>query len=268
MSVSALPRRCPTVLAVAGHDPSGGAGIQADIEAIVSLGARAATLVTALTAQNSSQFRSCSPVDPLQFSRQGETLLADQTVAAVKVGLLPTASLVEAVAGLLQRLPGTPVVLDPVLAAGTGTPVVEAGVSASLRERLLPAVSLVTPNIGEARELGESSRVEAAVERLLEAGARAVLVTGTHASSEQVRNILYRPGLPRRVFECARLPHTYHGSGCTLSSAIAARLALGEPLEQAVEGGLDYTWKSLAFGDRPGRGRHHPDRLFWSVRGQ
>lgn len=263
--MNGLPRRCPLVLVIAGHDPCGGAGIQADIEAVVSAQARAATLVTALTRQTSARFLHCQPVDAEALRAQGEALLEDIEVAAVKIGLLPTPALVTASARVLERLPGVPVVLDPVLAAGTGTRIVEHAVTGALREMLLPRVTLLTPNVDEVRELGNASRVEQAVGHLLEAGARSVLVTGTHARSERVRNTLHRPGESPLVFECARLPHTYHGSGCTLASAVAARLARRQPLEQAVRQALDYTWKTLAFGHRPGQGRHQPDRLFWSV---
>lgn len=257
-----LPRHCPSVLTIAGHDPCGGAGIQADIEAVVSAGARALSLVTALTTQNSLRFEHCEPVSAQALSRQGRVLLEDLRPAAVKIGLVPSADIAAAIAGLLDTLPGTPVVCDPVIAAGAGSRILAPGATAALRDCLLPRTLLLTPNVEEVRELGGSPRVEEAVERLLARGVQAVLVTGTHTRSTRVRNILYRPNRPRRVYECVRLPGVYHGSGCTLASAIAARLALGLALEQAVEQALDYTWKSLALGERAGGGQHLPDRLF------
>lgn len=264
-SAAGLPRKLQLVLAIGGHDPSGGAGLQADIETLASAGVRAMTLVTALTTQNANAFLACAPGDPSSLLRQGMALVESVRFSAVKIGLVPTPALAAAVATLLDAVGPVPVVFDPVLAAGTGTRIAADDVHEALRTRILPRATLVTPNVHEARELGGMRSLGHAAAALLAAGTGAVLVTGTHARTRRVRNVLYRPSLAPLTFVSARLPATFHGSGCTLASAIAGRVARGLALEQAIAGALDYTWKSLAFGTTAGSGRLFPDRFFWAT---
>lgn len=255
----------PIVLAIGGHDPTGGAGLQADIETVVALGGRAVTLVTQLTAQDTSDVHGIWANSTEAFSHQAATLLADIAPAAVKVGLTGSVTLIDAVAGLLDRIAG-PLVLDPVLAAGGGFDFGGDAVAAALLERLVPRATLVTPNRAEACRLtGRPIPADAAL-ALLDAGAAAVLLTGADdaaaSGDDDVRNLLFTAADAPRAFAWPRLPDTYHGSGCTLAAACTARLAAGDTLAMAVETAQAFTWRSLQRAIRPGRRQALPTR--WS----
>jgi hydroxymethylpyrimidine/phosphomethylpyrimidine kinase len=263
----------PVVLAIGGHDPSGGAGIQADIEAAAANGAHTVTLVTCLTLQDSCNVREVHPVAPELLRDQAELLLADSPVAAIKIGLLGSPQIASTVARLLRDLPHIPIVLDPVLAAGGGNDLAGSELLTCVRRELLPLCHLLTPNIPEAIRLSglaPNTSPEACAERLLSAGCEAVLTTGTHDpdSADKVTHRLFQLRQPVISSDWPRLPGEYHGSGCTLAAAIAACLAGGAPLQQAVEQGLDYTWQSLRHSFLSGRCQATPDRLHRLGRGQ
>jgi len=255
--------RPPVVLAAGGHDPCAGAGIQADIEAIAAQGCLAVTLITALTAQNTRGAVRCDPVDPGAFREQARVLIDDVPVAAVKIGLLPSVALVEAMAQVLRTLPPCPIVLDPVLAAGAGGALAEEAVGGALLERLFPHVTVATPNSIEARRLVPRARDPAQAARaLLERGCGYVLVTGGHEqTANEVENVLYGPGDALERHGWPRLPHQYHGSGCTLAAALAARLAAGESVPEAARAAQCYTFAALQAGFALGHGQWHPRRL-------
>jgi hydroxymethylpyrimidine/phosphomethylpyrimidine kinase len=253
----------PLVLVIAGHDPSGGAGLQADIEAIGANGAAAATAVTCLTVQDTRDVQRLTPVDPALTLAQVEGVLADRAVSAVKIGLLGSADTARGLAGLLRRrAPGVPVVLDPVLRAGGGAELADGGLQHALIEHLLPMVALVTPNLPEARRLTGASAPETCAHGLRDRGAQWVLITGAHDDTGAVvTNRLFGPGGRTVVSEWDRLPHEYHGSGCTLAAAAAAMIARRVPVEDAVARAQRYTWEALAAGYAGGRGQWLPDRL-------
>jgi hydroxymethylpyrimidine/phosphomethylpyrimidine kinase len=256
----------PLVLAIGGHDPSGGAGIQADIEAIAANGAHATSALTCLTVQDSCDVQALHPVATEIILAQAEAILRECDVSAIKIGLLGSPEAAEAVIGLLRRHRDLPVVLDPVLAAGGGSNLAGASLLRQIRDDLLPLCDLITPNTHEAAQLcaGNDVTLDEQAARLLALGAGSVLITGTHDPAQQaeITHRLYRPDSPPLATNCQRLPGEYHGSGCTLAAAIAARLALGDPLEHAVRHALSYSWLSLLHGFRPGRCQSLPDRLF------
>lgn len=269
--MSGKTRSIPVVLAVGGQDPGGGAGIQADIEAIGANGAHAATVVTCLTVQDSCNLSALHPVEPALILSQAMTVLADTPVSAIKIGLLGSPGAAWAVAELLESRPGVPVVLDPVLAAGGGRDLAGDELLQVIRQRLLSHCSLLTPNTPEARRLAGRSPeepLERCAEALLALGAGAVLLTGTHEREQdpEIVHRLYRPSRPPATSTCRRLPGRYHGSGCTLAAAIAARLAHGETLEEAVRQALSYTWETLVHAFRAGRCQSLPDRLLRQAR--
>jgi hydroxymethylpyrimidine/phosphomethylpyrimidine kinase len=253
-------RNEPLVLSLSGHDPTGGAGIQADIEAITATGGRACSVITAITVQDSVDVHAVLPQRREDFLAQAAVLLAEFPIAAIKIGLLGSPAIADAVADLLQRVdPATPVVIDPILAAGGGKELGGSALIPILRTRLLPRCTLLVPNTHEAARLGGSADLDACAAALLALGCENVLITGTHAASTDVLNRLYSLH-GRRQYCWPRLPHDYHGSGCTLASACASYLAQGYPLEIAVELAQRYTWWSLKRGFRPGRGQHFPHR--------
>ncbi len=245
----------PVVLALSGHDPGGGAGIQADIEAIRDQGCHAATAVTCLTVQNSCGVRAVHPVAPSLFLDQARAVLDELQPAVIKIGLVPDAAIAEAVVRLLEAAPSVPVVLDPVLRAGAGM----ALAAVEPLRALLPRCRLITPNRAEARTLAEAREIDTAARRLLSLGCDAVLVTGADEAAETVVNRLYRAD-GERCWRWPKLPGSYHGSGCTLAAAIAGRLALGESTVEAVAQAQRYTFQALAQAAPLGRCQLLPRR--------
>ncbi|HEX9396977.1 MAG TPA: hydroxymethylpyrimidine/phosphomethylpyrimidine kinase [Burkholderiales bacterium] len=246
----------PAVLACAASDPTGGAGVQADLLTLAALGCHPLSVVTALTVQDTSGVEALQAVDTRWVEDQARRLLAEWPIAAIKLGVLGSAGNVRALAALLaaQR---APLVFDPVLASGRGDPLASDAVEAAMIEVILPLATVATPNLLEARRLGGAAR-------LLSLGCRYVLVTGTHADTPEVVNTLYDAHGVVREDRWPRLPGSYHGSGCTLASAIAALLARGLELPRAVGEAQEFTWRALEAGFRPGAGQFIPQRFFKS----
>ena len=263
----------PIVLSFAASDPSGGAGLQADLMTASALGCHALSVITALTVQDSLGVASIFAIAADWVERQARTLLEDMPVAAFKIGLLGSAENMHVIAEILADYPHVPVVLDPVLASGRGDELADDEMIATLREVLLPRTTILTPNSLEARRLADEAEegegmdapraLDDCAQRLLSFGCQYVLLTGTHDNTPRVVNSLYgrESGLLRSdVWD--RLPGSYHGSGCTLASAIAAHLASGLPVSEAVQAAQAYTWQALAAGFRAGMGQYLPDRFF------
>ena len=260
----------PLVLVFAASDPSCGAGVQADILTLASLGCHPVTAITALTVQDTTGVQSVHPTSAELLEAQARAVLEDMPVAAFKIGVLATVENVVAVAEIVGDYPEIPLVFDPVLASGRGDDFSNEDVIAAMRELLLPQTTLLTPNAPEARRLAESEddesepSLDVCAQRLIEMGAQYVLITGTHESSADVINTLYSSeGILRRD-PWERLPGSYHGSGCTLASAVAGCLAGGATVEDAVRDAQDYTWQTLSNGFRAGMGQFIPDRFFWA----
>ncbi|AMB85153.1 hydroxymethylpyrimidine/phosphomethylpyrimidine kinase [Pseudomonas agarici] len=252
----------PVVLCLSGHDPSGGAGLQADIEALLAQGCHGAGAVTALTVQNTVNVSDFRVLDRQWVLAQANAVLEDSTVAAVKLGMLGSLEMVDTVVELLKAHPHLPVICDPVLRAGGGGRLGKDEVGYAMRQYLLPLATIATPNLPEARILAglpEGSADECA-ETLLPF-CRHLLITGGHGDEEDIHNRLYSRDGTRQTFKCQRLPGSYHGSGCTLASALAGRLALGESLVSAVQSALNYTWRTLRDAERLGQGQFVPRRL-------
>ncbi|MGR9044874.1 MAG: bifunctional hydroxymethylpyrimidine kinase/phosphomethylpyrimidine kinase [Gammaproteobacteria bacterium] len=253
----------PVVLCFSGHDPSGGAGIQADIETLISHRCHAASVITALTEQDSRNVKKIIPQLPSDFVSQALTLFDDLPVRAIKIGLIGHHETAEAIHTILRQHPDIPVILDPVLAAGGGANLSDAALLDAIGELLLPLTTVLTPNSVEARKLTGLEDLSEAALNLLNRGAQYVLITGTHERTDVVRNQLFHDGRLLESCDWDRLPHSYHGSGCTLAAAIAGLIAHGLDPFNAVLEAQEYTWNALNNGYRPGSGQHHPNRLFW-----
>lgn len=252
----------PVILCCSGHDPSGGAGIQADIESILAMGGHAATLITTLTVQDSHNVASLHPVDPQLFLSQARLLIEDLPIAALKVGLLGSAAIADAVATLRDRLPNpVPVVIDPILRAGGGSDLASAALLESLRRRLLPRTTVLTPNLAEARRLTGQHGAEDCARALIDQGVRWILVTGGDEPGDKVHNLLVGPEGESYHWQWPRLPHRYHGSGCTLAAALAARLAQGDTVPAACLAAQEFTQQTLVRAQLWGRGQHFPQRI-------
>jgi hydroxymethylpyrimidine/phosphomethylpyrimidine kinase len=257
----------PNVLCIGGHDPSGGAGILADAESVRAAGAFALTVITALTEQDTLGLRAIYPQPPEQVEAQCRALMEDGRPRALKVGLVGSSRIVRVLGSLIDGQPDLPLVLDPVLASNAGQEMVDAALLNQLRNHLVRRATLVTPNLPEACTLADSEEPGRCARRLMEIGARWVLVTGTHdLTTRDVVNRLYAADGAERTWSWPRLPGEYHGSGCTLASAIAARLALGWPMVEAVTAAQEYTWTSLKQALATGRGQLTPNRLFAMTR--
>lgn len=251
----------PSVLIIAGNDPSGGAGVAADLQTITALGAHPAPVLTALTVQDTRNAYQVEPVDAALVVAQAEAVLGDLAIRAIKIGLLATADIAVAVADLLDRNPNVPVVLDPVLVAAGGAALAEAALEKTLLERLLPRTTVLTPNALEIRRLAPAADGrEARARALLRRGCRYVLVKGADEDTPGVENVLFGADGLIEPFRWRRLPDQYHGSGCTLAAAIAALLATGRSVPAAVAEAQRYTWEALRVGFRPGAGQRVPRR--------
>jgi hydroxymethylpyrimidine/phosphomethylpyrimidine kinase len=229
-------------------------------------------VVTAITVQDTAGVEAVLPIDAAWVADQARALLEDMPIAAFKLGMLGSVEVIAAIAEVISDYPDIPVVLDPVLASGRGDQFADEEMIEAMIGLLLPQTTLLTPNSLEARRLaqemaedsGQEPDLAGCARRLIDAGCEYVLVTGTHEGTPQVINTLYGSHGAVRTDRWDRLPGSYHGSGCTLASAIAAHLASGVDVAEAVMGAQEYTWRTLAAGFRPGMGQFIPDRLFWS----
>ena len=259
----------PIVLSFAATDPTGGAGIQADLLTLSSMGCHALSVVTAITVQDTAGIEDVLPIDADWVSDQARVLLEDMPVAAFKIGLVGSVEYCAAIAEVVSDYPDVPLIFDPVLASGRGDEIATEEMIEAMREMLIPQTTIITPNSLEARRLAddggdEERSLEDCAKRILEMGCEYVLITGTHENTPQVINTLYGQQGVIRSDSWQRLPGSYHGSGCTLASAIAATLANGLDIPEAVREAQEYTWQTLNAGFRPGMGQHIPDRFFWA----
>jgi hydroxymethylpyrimidine/phosphomethylpyrimidine kinase len=257
-------------LTIAGSDSSGGAGIQADLKTFSAFGVYGASVIVALTAQNTHGVQGVHAVPPAFVTQQMTSVLSDLDVGAIKTGMLATREIVETVVDGLRAVPVRPLVVDPVMVATSGDVLLDPEAVDAVQTLLLPLATVITPNIPEAAVLLGERRAEteaqivAQAEALRAAGCRAVLIKGGHGAGGTAVDILAQEsGIER--FERPRIetPHT-HGTGCTLSAAIAALLALGLSLREAVRGAKDYVWHGLEHGAGlgVGTGRGPVDHLY------
>jgi hydroxymethylpyrimidine/phosphomethylpyrimidine kinase len=266
----------PTVLTFAATDPSSGAGVQADIMALASIGCYPLSVITGVTVQDTVGVESVMPLDADWINDQARAILEDVSVNAFKLGLLGSVENVAVIAEIVADYPDVPLIIDPILASGRGDELSNEEMQAAMCELLFPQATLITPNSLEARRLAyydegdevKHSSLEECALRLLGMGSEYVMITGTHERSLDVVNSLYGvqneiPGLIKD-YHWERLPGSYHGSGCTLTSAITACLAHGLTMEEAVHEAQEFTWQTLRHAFRPGMGQFIPDRFFWA----
>lgn len=256
----------PVCIVFSGHDPSGGAGLQADIEAVSSMGAHALTIATATTVQDTKNVYAIEALPADLLIEQARTLFADITVAAIKIGLVPNAEVAEAIHSIILNLPDIPVVMDPVIQAGGGQRLQDQETSEAVKTLLFPQATVLTPNSLEARYLASNAdTLDACGMSLLESGCEYVLITGGHESGEQITNKLYGNNRCLEQFRWQRLPGDYRGTGCTLASAIAGLLSHGKEPHSAIREAQKYTWETIKHARRIGQGQKIPNRLYWAT---
>ena len=264
----------PIALTIAGSDSSGGAGVQADLKTFAALGVYGASVLTALTAQNTQGVTAIHDVPPGFIAAQIDAVFADLDVGAVKIGMLSRAAAIEAVAAGLARHRAQNVVLDPVMVATSGSALLAPDAVDKLRRGLIPRALIVTPNLPEAAALTAASlarneeEMEIQAREILSLGPKYVLIKGGHAEGAHSVDLLIGQGDVLRL-SAPRVPSkNTHGSGCTLSSAIAAGLAKGQPLHEAVRTAKTYVTAAIAAADRlsigQGPGPLHHFHQFWS----
>lgn len=269
MSDSSDPGFPPVVLAFNAADPSCGSGVQADVLTLASMGCHPLAVTTLLTVQDTLSVEGLLALEAEWIADQARCLLEDMPVDAFKVGALGSVEAIAAVAEILSDYPDVPLILDPTLAPGRGDePASDEAINA-IGELLLPQTTILVVNSVDVRRFAESEDDEepaaaSCAARLVEAGCEYVLVTGTHEPGKDIVNTLYGKGGNVRSDSWTRLPGTFHGAGGTLSAAIAAMLANGLDMPEAVREAQDYTWNTLKKAYRPGMGQFLPDRLFWA----
>ena len=260
-----MSQTIPVVICFSGLDPTGGAGIQADIEAINSMGAHPAPVITAHTVQDTQNVVRFESSDPILLVEQARAVLDDMNVSAFKLGMLGDIKVIEAIHTILNDYSDLPVVFDPVLAAGGGSELIESENIAVLRNLILPLTTVLTPNSIEARKLAPAAdTLSACASALQDDGAEYVLITGAHEADKDVINTLYNNHRVMETFHWERLEQTYHGSGCTLAASIAGLLAHGLEPFTAINEAQNYTWQSLNAAYPLGRGQWIPNRFFWA----
>jgi len=251
----------PVVLVLAGHDPSGGAGIHADSETVAAHGCIATSVITSLTAQNTQTSSYHLPQAAADFLTQGKLVLEDIKIDACKIGAIGSEELIHAIHELITDKT-FPIILDPVLQSTTGHDFSNEEMCSLISRLLLPFTTVVTPNRAEALQLTGTLTPQAAAEKFLELGCKNILITDAEASATQIINHLYQEDGQTHIFSYERLPGNFHGSGCTLASAISANLAKNIEPTTAIEQAQEFTWNCLKHGLKLGKGQMHPNRFF------
>ena len=257
----------PVVMAVGGMDPSGGAGLCADIQTLSAMGCHAAPVVTAITVQDTAAVMNFQLLDADLIQAQMQAVLNDMSISAVKTGMLGNREIVSVIASVLKWRPDIPLIVDPVITSNSDDRLSEHSLTGSIKELLLPHARLICPNIPEAAILAGKGMTEP-----VDADECAALlyspdsqcecmITGTHAESREVINRYYRQGSRVKEWAWQRLQFEYHGSGCTLATAIAAGIAQGKEMEQALDYAQRFVIYSLQSGFKPGHGQHIPNRI-------
>lgn len=268
-----MSRTPPVVLTFAATDPTSGAGVQADILTLSSIGCHPTSVITAITVQDTMGVDNVLVFDAEWVEEQARAVLEDMEVVVFKLGMLGSVENIAVIAEIIADYPDALLLIDPVLTSGRGDELASEEMQEAMFDLLLPQATLITPNSLEARRLAfmedseedeENASLDESARRLLAAGCEHVLITGTHERTQEVTNTLYGQNGTARSWNWDRLPGSYHGSGCTLASAIAACLAHGLSMEEAVAEAQEYTWATLKGAFRPGMGQYIPDRLFWA----
>lgn len=258
-----MPKSKSNVLIIAGHDPSGGAGVHADIEAVTSLGGHASSVITCLTLQNTHNAQQVWPIETDKLIQQLNLLADDIHFDAIKLGLLGTPEIASAVSEfIVKRLAGIPLVVDPVLVASGGGELAVEDIINSYKQKLFPLASVVTPNAHERHSLTVSSELDEQISEFLASGMQSVLLKGGDEQTQDVVNTLYLSDGLEHELKWSRFEGEFHGSGCTLASAIAAELAKGDTIVDAVATAQSYTWSAIKHAYRPGSGQSIPNRQF------
>lgn len=255
----------PVVMSLSSHDPSGSAGIQADIETTASLGCHCTPVITALCAKDTQDLKEVVPIESPLLIEQARAILEDMPVKVVKLGFVGSVDNVEAIHTILQDYPELPVILDPVTSVCNSELLDAPAIISATESLLLPIATIATPDLVEAHELAQQAdNIDACAAEILESGCEYVLITGAKRTQNSYENSLYgKQGLIKR-YPWERLKLFSHGCGATLAASIACYIAHGLRLVDAVEQGQNFTWHALAASRRLGMGKRIPNRMYWA----
>ena len=258
----------PKVMTFSATDPTGGAGLQADVLTISSLRCHPVSIATGFTVQDTNGVKKLIPIDSELVNDQARLILADTKVEIFKLGLLSSKENIVTIAEIISDYPDIPLVIDPVLASGRGDEFSDIEARQLMMELLFPKSLLITPNSLEARRFSTNKEeisdvsIQECVDRFKEIGCENILITGTHENTKNVINTLYSSSNLIIPYYWDRLPGNYHGSGCTLTAAICAYYALGLSIGEAIEEAQNFTWQTLRSGFKIGTGQLIPNRFF------
>ena len=250
---------------LSGLDPSGGAGIQADIQAITSIGAHPLPVLTCLTVQDTRNVYGAEPVSPDLIKQQLECLAQDTPIHAIKTGALGNAEVVEVLVEFVQKHSGVPLIVDPVIKAAGGGDLADDALVTAMKDKLFARAEIITPNGIELAQLGGSDDPAEAARNLLQTGCESVLATGGHGTGIHIINTLYNHAPEPMEWEVERVgSNEYHGTGCTLAAAIAAGRAMGLSPRAAISQAQNYVHRALLHALTVGQGQRVPDRgILW-----
>jgi len=249
------------ILVIGGHDPSGGAGIQADIETINNLGAHASSLITCHTVQNTQSMIEHYQSEISVFRKQANALLTDINFSAIKIGAITNIGILKEVINIIHRLPELPVVYDPVLAASQGSEFIGEKLKEDILNNLLPFISVLTPNKTELLFLAKENSIAKASEFLLQTGCKTIFLTTTDDSDNKIIKHELLSKHIKRTYECKRIKGDFHGTGCTLSSAIATYITSEDDIETVISHAQDYTYSTINTAKKVGTGQLIPNRF-------
>ncbi len=242
-----------TILVIGGHDPTGGAGIQADIETITSFNCHAVTLITCLTSQNTSEFKSSYSINKRVFQSQAEFLLKDIKAKVVKIGALGN-GLVEPIISILNEVGDIPIVYDPVVFTSSGGQMSSQKTQSKSKELLLKRTKLITPNLAEIYQLTKSDSLEQAIKLFVKYGCSYILCKDLKPESRLIVNRLYKKNELINEWEINRIDGSFHGTGCNLSSAIASNIAKGIEMKVAIDEAIDFVNRKITNSLNIGKG--------------
>ncbi|WP_353572060.1 hydroxymethylpyrimidine/phosphomethylpyrimidine kinase [Candidatus Albibeggiatoa sp. nov. BB20] len=251
----------PIVLVFAGNDPTGGAGLCADTQALALTGCHIAPVVTCTTIQDTRNVYQILPIEKNHILQQAESVVTDMPIAAIKLGLLGSLGAIEAVSQILHTYPLLPVIFDPILAAGGGQNLSNQSIQNALLNLIVPYTTVMTPNTQEIQKLTGFNDWQWAASELQKKGCEWVCLTGTHDDTDSVINRLYHQQRCVQSLQWDRLPASYHGSGCTLAASLAGYIAQGKSIPNAVEAAQQLTYRSLQQGYQAGQGQWLPYRI-------
>lgn len=245
---------------LSGLDPSGGAGIQADIQAVTALGCHPLPVLTCLTVQDTTNVYGAEAVDAELIRQQLECVAKDAPIHAIKTGALGNAAIVEVLVAFLEQHPGIPLITDPVIKAAGGGDLADDDLITAMKQRLFPLAEMITPNGIELAMLGERDAPDEAAARLLAGGCKSVLATGGHGTGHHIVNTLFNHTSDPLTWEIERVGGEYHGTGCTLAAAIAAGRAIGLSPRAAISQAQNFVNRAILHALEVGKGQPVPDR--------